>query len=118
MAAHCDPFVVVQRAGLQENGVGHPHLADVVEQRPAPDMDHLGFGDADGPRQPQGHFGDTARVAFGLVIAQVKGAGPAFNRRIVGVQQLVMQRENAFLGPLALGDVTHQHLARRVGLCR
>ena len=74
----------VSGAIFEQDGVGDTHLADVVQQGAAADVNQIAFADAGCPGQGQGRFGDAQGVAFGLVIPQVQGARPAHDGIVVG----------------------------------
>ena len=61
--SHDRPLLVVERAGLVEDGVADAELADVVQQRAAAQPPAARFADAEPPRQRVGDPGDALAVA-------------------------------------------------------
>ena len=91
MHVHERPLVVGQRVGLEQDAVGDAHLADIMQQRPAPDLDQLPGPDAHPFRQPDGHPGHALGVALRLLVAQVERRGPAFEGRVIGFGQVLVR---------------------------
>jgi len=58
-----------QPAGLEQDGVGDPDLADVVQRRGALDQLRPGHREAQGARQQAGGAPDAPRVLLGVVVA-------------------------------------------------
>src|SRR5690606_25485711 len=90
VALHDLPLLRRQLAGLQEDGVGDADLADVVEQGAAPHMDQLVIphphltGDGEGV----GHH--PPAVAFGFLLLEGEGPGPALEGVLVGHHQFLV----------------------------
>ena len=82
--AHEGPFVIGEGGGLEQDGVWDGHLADVVEQGAAAQVDELVIGEVQGLGEGEGHLGDALGVAFGFFIAQFEGVRPALEGGVVG----------------------------------
>ena len=84
MLLHNFPFFIRQFSGLEQNLVRHAHLANIVQQRAAPDVDQVLAVGAHLAASCQRQFGHALAVALGLVIAQIQRLRPAFNGGVVG----------------------------------
>ena len=92
MAFNQDPFLVRQLAGLQQHGIGHTELADIVQQRPAAQMRHGGVVESQGRSHPDRHGDDALGVPLGLLVAQIQGLDPPLESGLVGLAQLSQGR--------------------------
>ncbi len=84
---HDDPFLVRQFAGFEEDGVGDAQLAHVVQQGAAADVHEFLLGYTHRTGDVHRHLGNALAVAFGLLVAQVEGAGPALDGGVVSLEQ-------------------------------
>ena len=73
-----------QWAGLEQDGIRHAHLANVVQQRSASEMSQFILRKTHRPPQLHRRFGHALGVAFRLLVAQIHGARPALDGGVVG----------------------------------
>ena len=85
---HFHPFLITQFAGFEQNRIGNPHFADIVQERAPAHIHQLFGGKTQSLTQLNGHRRHPARVAFRFFVAQVERSGPAFDRRVVGRTQI------------------------------
>ena len=67
--AHDVPLLAGQRAGLVQDAVGHPDLADVVQQRGVADALDLDLVEAERGGDGLGHVDDEGGVLAGVAVA-------------------------------------------------
>ena len=102
MPPHERLLLLVELAGLEEDGVGQRHLPDVVEERAPSDVDELLAADAELLREPDGEVDDAPAVPLRFAVPQVEGADPPFERRLVGPEDLLRPAGRRLDGELAL----------------
>src|SRR6185369_3587518 len=83
MALHDLLFFRGERRWFEEDMVGYRQLADIVQQRSPPDMIELLVGDVHLPADSHRHLRHPAAMPFGLVVAEVEGAGERRDRSII-----------------------------------
>ena len=97
---------------LEQDGVGHADLADVVERRRALDHRRVAVAQAERPRQRAGQPADAARVLAGVVVAVLGGAGEAVDDLDVGAGERAGPLLDRQLEPLLLAFELGVELAR------
>ena len=85
---HDRPFVIRERTRLQQDAVGNPHLAHVVQQRAAAQVCHLFLPQPHGARQAHGQVGDPLGMSLGFLVAEVERSGPPFQRRVISEREV------------------------------
>ena len=98
-------FVLGQLTGLEQDRIGDAHLADIVQQRPAANVDKRIAIHAHRARQPLGQDSDALGVSLRFLIFQIQGAHPAFQGGLVGLFQLPV----AFLQPVEQVRIVDRH---------
>jgi hypothetical protein len=73
--AHDVPLLAGQRARLVQDPVGHPDLADVVQQRGVADALDLDLVEPEGARDGLGHLDDEGGVLARVAVALDQGGG-------------------------------------------
>src|SRR5205085_4033099 len=82
---HPDPLLLRQRRGLAQYRVGHPDLADVVEERAEFERARLLAAEAEFAPEAEAEADDPLRVSGGLGVARLQGLDERLERRAVGV---------------------------------
>ena len=109
MLPHFLPLVRGERAGFEEDGVRDAHLADVVQERAAPDLHDLFGREAEVGAQGNRELCHAPGVPFRFPVSEVQGVGPAFNGRVVRqaeFQVAVLEFREGRLLPPMLASVT------------
>ena len=84
---HNHPFFVGQWAGFEQNPVRNTHLADIMQQGSPADLHQFCIAKVEEARKFHHHPGYSQGMPFGLFVAQVESARPAFDRGIIGHHQ-------------------------------
>jgi hypothetical protein len=85
VSAHDLFFVVVERAGFAEDGIGNGHFADVVKECGASEDRQIIRGYGNCPGDGNGKGGNALAVTFGFRVLQVQGAAKGFQSVVVGL---------------------------------
>ena len=67
--AHDNPILLGELVRLAQDFIRHAHFANIVQQRPAPDVYQLSLADSQGLRQGYGHLGHAPGMTFGFAVA-------------------------------------------------
>ena len=89
--AHHGPFRLIERSRLEQDAVGHAHLADVVQDGAALEAQQLFAGQPHAFRQPNRVRHHALGVPLRLMIAQIERARPTAQRRVVGQDHLAVR---------------------------
>ncbi len=90
MLSHLLPFQLGQPACFLEDMIGDTHFADIMQQNAAVNVDHLVVVHSHILGKAKRQLGHPARVAFGFAVAQLQGPGPAFQRGVIGLHELLV----------------------------
>ncbi len=113
MPAHLCPFLFGECTFLLQNMVRDPHFADIMKQHPAINVHHLSVVDANISCQPHSHVCDSPGMALCFPVTQFQGACPAFQRRVVRLDQFLVRALQIFkqLGAVYCnGSLTRQSM--------
>ena len=109
MLAHDTPLFVVQRPGLQQDGIGNADFSDVVQQRAPIDLPDLRRIAGKPAGKDERVAGDALRMMRRLALARIEGFDQGFSElflqesvpRLHGVlrRQGLAQRSGALLKP-------------------
>jgi hypothetical protein len=72
MPPHDFPFLLIQCAWLEQDGIRYAQLANVMQQRTAPNVDQLLVVKTKRTRQFKRQVGNALCMPFRFIVAQVK----------------------------------------------
>src|SRR5688572_12858670 len=88
MFAHCLPLIIRERSVLMENPIWHTHFANIMQERPTPNIEKCISCDSHAFRDLFSKHCHTLGMALCFPIAEIKCRGPAFQCGFIGKAEI------------------------------